>query len=274
MVSKRFLLRPIKAAAYSTIGRRANNQDAAFYCLQKSIIEGRKLCRFIGVVADGVGGQAKGEVASRIATNIIGAYLLYSLATSNKELLDPKYIKYIIEAAYSTANNEIIKFSQSNPEATGMGTTATTVVVQERGDSIELWVGHVGDSRAYLFTEEEIIPLTRDHTPIQEPRKKEITPEKAIHHPYRKVITKALGTPNWKPDFNQHYYREPFFILICSDGLVHELSEREIHSYIMQNVSKTGYTDIIKSLCDIALERGETDNITAILSGPFHVSFI
>jgi protein phosphatase len=269
MALKKLALRPIKAAAYSTIGRRTNNEDAAFYCLQKSIIEGWGIYRFIGVVADGVGGQAKGEIASRIAANIIGPYILYELAVSSKGVSDPANI---ILKAYSRAHNEIIKFSQSNPESIGMATTATTVVVQERRDSVELWVGHVGDSRAYILTREKIILLTRDHTLIQEMiGKNQITPEEAMYHPHRSVITKALGTPDWIPDFTIQYYREPFFILVCSDGFVHKLSTDEIHSYIMKYHGKIGYTNILKSLCDVALERGEEDNITAILSGPFQL---
>ena len=270
MALKKLAPRPIKAAAYSTIGGRTNNEDAAFYCLQKSIMGGRGIYRFIGVVADGVGGQAKGEVASRIAANIIGTYILYELAASNKRASDPSNI---ILRAYSRAHNEIIRFSQLNPESIGMATTATTVVVQERRDSVELWIGHVGDSRAYILTREKIVLLTRDHTLIQEMIvKNQITPQEAIYHPHQSVITKALGTPDWMPDFTIHYYTEPFFILICSDGFVHKLSIDEIHSYIIKYHGKIGYTSILKSLCDVALERGEKDNITAILSGPFQIS--
>jgi protein phosphatase len=276
MALKKLALGPIKAAACSIKGGRPNNEDAAFYCLQKSIIEGRSLYRFIGVVADGVGGQAKGEIASRIASNIIGSYILYQLAVSN-EGISSETVESIVQEAYKMANEEIIKLSYSNLGSTGMATTATTVVVQERRDSVELWVGHVGDSRAYILTRKEIIPLTRDHTLIQEMiEKKQITPEEAIYHPYRRVITKALGTLDWKPEFKihdarelMHDPREPFFILVCSDGLVHKLSKEEIRTYIIRNHRRRGYTNTLKSLFDIALERGEGDNITAILAGPF-----
>ena len=270
MALKKLALGPTKAAACSIKGGRPNNEDAAFYCLQKSIIEGRSMYRFVGVVADGVGGQAKGEIASRIAVNIIGPYILYQLVISN-EGISSKTAENIVQNAYEKANEEIRKFSYSNPRSSGMATTATTVVVQERRDSVELWVGHVGDSRAYMLTGKGMIPLTRDHTLIQEMiDKKQITPEEAIYHPARRVLTKALGVPDWKPEFNIHDLKEPFLILVCSDGLVHRLRKEEIHTYIIKNHRRVGYTNTLKSLFDIALERGESDNITAILAGPFH----
>jgi protein phosphatase len=275
MALNKLALRPIKAAAYSDIGRRPNNEDAASYSLEKSIIAGREMYRFIGVVADGVGGRAKGEVASEIAVKHIKSYIQDQLATSNGEFSNPANI---IITAYSIANNKIIELSQSNPEFIGMATTATTVVVQERSDSVELWVGHVGDSRAYMLmlTRKKIILLTRDHTLIQEMiEKNQITPEEAMYHPYRSFITKALGSSDWIPDFTIHRYTEPFLILICSDGLIHKLSMDEIYSNIIMKYNRNvGYTNILKSLCDKALERGEKDNITAILAGPFQLPIV
>lgn len=263
--------KPPRAAIFSTIGKRANNEDSANYILQKVSVEGRSMLRFIAVVADGMGGHAKGEVASRIAVNIIPAYILYQLSTLGIEEISPKYL---LEEAYSIANSEIVRVASSDPSSAGMGTTATTVVVHEGGDFVQVWIGHVGDSRAYLVTFEGIFRLTRDHSMVQEMVDKGmLTPEQALRHPNRNVITKALGGENTTPDTNEFIYDKPFFILLCTDGLVHTITEQELYHYIIRNAARLPYSHILRTLCQEAVKRGENDNVTALLAGPFAVSF-
>jgi len=262
---------PVRVGVFSHIGKRANNEDSAYYSLQKTMVEGAAVTRFIGVVADGMGGHAKGEVASKIAVTIIGAHLSYFFSLLS-EGTEPSKVNSAIMQAFKQANDKITRLSSSDPNYYGMGTTATAVIVESSIDKTNMWVGHVGDSRAYMLIKNGIFQLTKDHSLVQElVDKGEITPEQARTHPQRNIITRALGSDNPYPDILHKVIDEKFYVLICSDGLVHTISDVELHNYIANGVEQMkSYTDILKWLCNTAVRRGEKDNITAMLAGPFN----
>src|ERR1700758_3404171 len=132
------------------------------------------------VVADGMGGAQAGEVASRLAVESFR----HGLPNGGG---DPEHA---LSALIQEANARIHELSRSNAEQAGMGTTLTAIYVGE----IEVAIAHVGDSRAYCLRDGELLRLTDDHSLVDELlRQGRLTPEEAIEHPQRSVITRALG---------------------------------------------------------------------------------
>jgi serine/threonine protein phosphatase PrpC len=201
------------------------------------------------VVADGMGGAQAGEVASRIAVESFRP----GLEDSSKP-----------EAALATlaiaANSRIHELSHSNAEHAGMGTTLTAVYV---GDS-EVAIAHVGDSRAYCLRDGELLRLTDDHSLVDElMRQGRLTPEEAVEHPQRSVITRALGPEGTvEVDTRSFRARAGDVYLLCSDGLTTMLDEEEIAEVLRSHpvLRDAGETLIAK-----ANEAGGRDNITVVL---------
>jgi serine/threonine protein phosphatase PrpC len=201
------------------------------------------------VVADGMGGAQAGEVASRIAVE--------SFRHGLDDASEP-------EAALATlalaANSRIHELSHSNAEHAGMGTTLTAVYVGDR----EVAIAHVGDSRAYCLRDGELLRLTDDHSLVDElMRQGRLTPEEAIEHPQRSVITRALG-PEGTVDVDTRTFRaRPGDVyLLCSDGLTTMLSEEQIGFALR---SHARLRDAGEALIAAANEAGGRDNITVVL---------
>jgi len=166
-------------------------------------------------VADGMGGAQAGEVASRIATEALDE------SKAGQEAPE-RYLRAVAEAA----NQRIHGLAQRDASRSGMGTTLTAVLI---GDD-EISIGHVGDSRAYLYRDGELRRLTSDHSLVEELRRQgRLTDEQAEEHPQRSIITRALG-PEPKVDVDTMTYpaRPGDVILLCSDGLTTMIGEREI----------------------------------------------
>ena len=201
------------------------------------------------VVADGMGGAQAGEVASRIAVE--------SFERGVQDTAQP-------EAALATlaqqANARIYELSHSNAEQAGMGTTLTAVYVGER----ELAIAHVGDSRAYRFRDGELLRLTEDHSLVDELlRQGRLTPEEAIEHPQRSVITRALGPEGTvEVDTRSYAARDGDVYLLCSDGLTTMLAEQQLASIL---AAHTTLRDAGEALIAAANEAGGRDNITVVL---------
>ena len=201
------------------------------------------------VVADGMGGAQAGEVASQIAVE--------SFRHGLKDASQP-------EAALATlaqaANSRIHELSHSNAEQAGMGTTLTAVYVGEQ----EVAIAHVGDSRAYCLREGELQRLTDDHSLVDELlRQGRLTPEEAVEHPQRSVITRALG-PEGKVEVDTRSFRARAgdVYLLCSDGLTTMLTEEEIAAILG---SHHRLRDAGEALIAAANEAGGRDNITVLL---------
>lgn len=136
------------------------------------------------IVADGMGGHAGGEEASRIATQEIRSYL-------EQNWQSPESASQLLEQALSTANQAIITDQQNHPERADMGTTAVVVVIRPGESPV---CGHVGDSRLYRLRKSQLQQITEDHTWIAKALKiGDITPDEARVHPYRHVLSNCLG---------------------------------------------------------------------------------
>jgi protein phosphatase len=201
------------------------------------------------VVADGMGGAQAGEVASRIAVESFEPGLP---ETSHPEL-------ELAELARA-ANARIHELSHSNAEHAGMGTTLTAVYVGEQ----EVAIAHVGDSRAYCLRDGQLLRLTDDHSLVDELlRQGRLTPEEAVEHPQRSVITRALG-PEGKVEVDTRSFRARAgdVYLICSDGLTTMISEEQIAAALLAH---TRLRDAGEALIAAANQAGGRDNITVLL---------
>jgi PPM family protein phosphatase len=201
------------------------------------------------VVADGMGGAQAGEVASRIAVESFQPGLP---ATSHPEL-------ELAELARA-ANARIHELSHSNAEQAGMGTTLTAVYIGEQ----EVAIAHVGDSRAYCLREGQLLRLTDDHSLVDELiRQGRLTPEEAIEHPQRSVITRALGPEGMvEVDTRSFRARAGDVYLLCSDGLTTMISEEQIAAALLAHprLREAG-----EALIAAANHAGGRDNITVVL---------
>jgi protein phosphatase len=204
-------------------------------------------------VADGMGGHQAGEVASRLALQVIEQVLKKRLPKTNDpspELLD----------AVKEANEAVLQAARRKPEWRGMGTTVTVCLKQDE----ELFSAHVGDSRAYLIREETIIQLTEDHTLVHELVKNGgISREQACFHPQRNVLTRALGAePVVAVDLRRIGIMPRDLLLLCTDGLTAYLRKEEILALLK---SAPGLEEGAGNLLREALDRGGADNITIVL---------
>jgi protein phosphatase len=201
------------------------------------------------VVADGMGGAQAGEVASRLAVE--------SFLDGVPGEQPPERS---LEALAHAANARIHELSHSNAEQAGMGTTLTAVYVGEE----EVAIAHVGDSRAYCLRDGELLRLTDDHSLVDElMRQGRLTPEEAVEHPQRSVITRALGPEgSVEVDTRSFSARDGDVYLLCSDGLTTMLSEERILELL--RASRT-LRDAGERLVAAANEAGGRDNITVVL---------
>jgi protein phosphatase len=201
------------------------------------------------VVADGMGGAQAGEVASRIAVEAF-----------QPGLPDASHPELELAMLAQAANARIHELSHANAEQAGMGTTLTAVYVGEQ----EVAIAHVGDSRAYCLRDGQLLRLTDDHSLVDElMRQGRLTPEEAVEHPQRSVITRALG-PEDAVDVDTRSFRaRPHDVyLLCSDGLTTMLSEQEIAAAL---IAHPPLRDAGEALIAAANQAGGRDNITVVL---------
>lgn len=236
--------------AVSDIGlRRDNNQDCMFTSSED------KMPLFI--VADGMGGHQAGDIASTMAVNGIIDYF-----NEKQEFLNSEdNIKQIIKEAISNVNEMIYKKSLEIPEFAGMGTTVTLAYIYNSN----IYIGHVGDSRAYIIRNKTITQLTEDHSLMNELIKcGTITPDEALTHPQRNMITRAAGTSySIKMDYFTVNYEYDDVLILCSDGLTNMVDE----SLILEEILNSKDNDMNRALSNLvnkAKENGGKDNITVI----------
>ena len=210
-----------------------------------------------GVVADGMGGHEAGEVASRMAVDIIENHLGHNL----EEGMSFAETGEVIRQAFICANNIIYTYAKNHYKIMGMGTTATLAMIYK--DNII--TAHVGDSRAYKIDSSGIKQITRDHSYVQElVMRGELTPQAAKNHPKKNFITRAMGAEDVvKVDITIQDY-EGETILLCSDGLTNFVDDDEI----FENISGSASLDeALGKLVELANERGGRDNITIVALG-------
>jgi PPM family protein phosphatase len=232
------MLRAINTVQRTDTGRQRRGNEDSLYARPP-----------IFVVADGMGGARAGEVASQIAVDVF-AHGLPSDGTPEERL----------SQRVQEANRLIYERSRSEQESAGMGTTLTAAYL----DDAHLSIAHVGDSRAYLFRDNELRRLTQDHSLVDElVRRGKLTEEQAAEHPQRSIITRALGPePTVEVDTWTYPVRAGDVLLLCSDGLTSMIPEQHITEIL------AAYSDLnaaADQLIDEANEAGGRDNITVVL---------
>lgn len=204
------------------------------------------------IVADGMGGHAGGQEASKIATEQIKTYLEthWDSSLSSDELL---------KEAIDTANQKILEDQSQHPERGDMGTTIVVLIFREQP-----WCAHVGDSRLYLWHDSSLKQITDDHTWVGLALKSgEITKEQAKLHPWRHVLSQCLGRKDlYRVDIQKIEVNSGDRLLLCSDGLTEEVSDELISNYLSTNQS---CEQAAVELIEAAKTSGGSDNITVIM---------
>src|SRR5690625_6077320 len=208
-------LRDYHAVAFTDTGHtRLHNEDAVRF-VRPADPATRQSMGFLAIVADGMGGHASGEIASSIAVDVI----------TEEYYKHHKNPQKALKNAAAKANDTIWNLAKTDKKLKNMGTTCTAVVLVN-GNII---VSHIGDSRAYLFKEGELIQLSNDHTYVQSLLDAgKITPFEAKNHADKNILTKSLGTAKNRTGdlfLSEYKFDEGDKILLCSDGL-HEYFQR------------------------------------------------
>lgn len=205
------------------------------------------------VVADGVGGAQAGEVASQMAVEILGEAFI-----NIDEDADPEDTMRI---AIERANGAIFQMSQDLPQLASMATTV--VALHVAGDIATL--AHVGDSRIYrVDADGRLFRETDDHSVVEEEvRAGRMTPEQALNHPSRNVISRALGAEDTvDPDIKMLIVHPATTFLLCSDGITRHIVDSEIEALLASESDPSEICEKMKTLC---FERGAEDNLTAVI---------
>jgi protein phosphatase len=234
----------LRSCAISDVGRkRQKNED--------SYLVNDELQLFI--VADGMGGHAGGEYASRIAITTIEEKFLEAPADQRSKA------DHLMEAAIKLAGNKIVQKAEEDRALRGMGTTVTALVVEDK----KAILGHVGDSRAYLFRDGILEQMTEDHSLVNEQLKSGlINEEEARTHQFKNIITRSLGvTPDVEVDVISKKLKAGDVILLCSDGLSNLVEATEMEKELRDRETVLA----AKSMVDLANKRGGDDNITTVV---------
>lgn len=247
-----------KAVADTDVGSvRDNNEDHLLFIrpFDKKI---RKTRGCLALVADGMGGHSSGEIASKMATEIISR----TYFDSKLEPLEA------LKKAFDKANKSIYQKAGKRSRLKGMGTTCTALVLKEN----QIYLAHVGDSRAYLLKGNELIQLSSDHTYVQHLLDSgKISHKESLTHPQRNVITKAMGTsPKVDADYKQISYdfEQGDRLLICSDGLYEYIQDQELGKILGgENIG-----ELAQKLISIAKQRGGHDNISVLIVEAINIS--
>lgn len=225
---------------------RKNNEDACFVIPSHDVY----------IVADGVGGNNSGEVASRTAVSGIAEIVNESKLL---EYSSPEEIFGFLDDTILNINSRIYHMGIENESNRGMATTLVMAYIRKD----EGYIANIGDSRAYLFRQGELNRITIDHTYVNELISKGlITEAEAEHHKQKNVITKALGAEkNVAPDFYKISLTKDDILMLCSDGLYGEVESEKIIEILDKGISMN---DACSELVDEAIKAGGRDNITVV----------
>lgn len=229
-------------------GKRENNEDSIFPMPGKGTAADR-----LFIVCDGVGGAAKGEIASRLACDSLSAYFSkHQIQAGEAAILE----------AFDFTQNQFDEYLQKQPAAKGMGTTLVMMQIHEQG----LTVAHCGDSRFYHFRKNRIIWQTLDHNLTNElVRQGVITAEEAASRPKTNRITRAIQghtVQRTKPDI--HFIsdiQEGDLFFLCSDGILEAVSDAELTDVLSSQQTLNEKMEIIHQIC----EANSRDNFSAYL---------
>jgi len=241
----------------SDVGRKREHNEDSFAVIPEDNLF---------LVADGMGGHAAGEVASRIAVNAIADFI--ASTRKDAEITWPyEYDTNLsvasnrLKTAIRLANQRILDTIAERRDLEGMGTTLVSVLLSDG----KACVGHVGDSRSYLVRGAELTQLTGDHSWVNEQVKLGfLTKEDAVRHPFRNVVTRALGSKeDVQVDLSEKPLQAKDTILLCSDGLNTMVDDKMILDLVSR--SNGDMENAARNLIAKANEGGGEDNVTVIL---------
>ena len=223
---------------------RSHNEDSCLALPEKQLY----------AVADGMGGQAAGEVASSLLVEALREKLLSAEGSLGEEEL---------RQAVLHANNSILGEVRLHPERRGMGTTATVLHLEE---GLALWA-HVGDSRLYLYREGSLRQITRDHSYVEGlVSRGELTEEEARNHPQRNMLLRAVGVEQGlQVDTGSFPLQQGDMLLLATDGLMNMVEEDAIVEILREAREHGAGQDPARQLVQRALAAGGSDNVTVIV---------
>ena len=213
----------------------------------------------VSIVADGMGGQAAGEIASKRAIEIIPRELRKNLTAQ----LSQEAVKSVIKRAIVQANEEIMAMGALDKDMKNMGTTVVMAIWRSKGS--EMYIAGVGDSRCYLVRDEKISQLTTDHSLAQAlVEAKTISAAEAKEHRFKNVLWKYLGSKEVGdgPEVTVLPVKPHDRVLLCSDGLTGVVQDEGMQAYI------DGQKDMqacAEGLSQLALDNGSRDNVSCIM---------
>ena len=234
-----------QAAGVSDTGlRRAQNEDTLVLDDAEGVV----------IVADGMGGRPGGEFASSLAAQVIQEHL----SSTDGSVGEPG--ERMAEAV-NLANLKVFEASQADPGREGMGTTVTALALDL--ETTRWIIGHVGDSRGYVFRDGELRRITRDHTVVQDLLESgAISPSSAADHPLSHLINRAVGTEETvQVDIFQGDVLPGDIFLLCTDGLAGLVTDDELEE-ALHGLGVTGLDEKNAELVALAHERGAPDNVT------------
>ncbi len=247
----------IRYAGSTHVGmKRSLNEDSLYLFPEENLY----------VVADGMGGHASGEVASRLAVETMAEF--FRMTAADQEMTWPfkedktlVYDQNRLSTAIKVANLRVWEMSQSDARYAGMGTTVVAMSAGPGG----AYMAHVGDSRGYLMRDGRLTQVTEDHSLLNDYLKvHKLTPEEIEHFPHKNVIVRALGMKSTVLVESQKLSPRPGDIyMLCSDGLSGMIDDRD-----MEETIAGGHDDleaISQKLISQANRNGGQDNITVIL---------
>ncbi len=240
----------ITVAAKTDLGRvRENNEDKFEYYLPEDepTLAGRGL---VFLVCDGMGGHAAGQIASELACRtFIDVYLHHPSADPTTAMV----------SGIQAANRYVMDMGRAFPTRKGMGTTLSGVILLQD----QAYVVQVGDSRVYRMRQGELLMLSHDHTWVDEAiREGVLRPEDAETHPYKHVLTRAIGVEgDVKPDIEAFDLKAGDQFMLCSDGLINH-----VHDNVIGEILRTkAPSDAAWALVGHALQGGGSDNTTVMV---------
>ncbi|MGH9021450.1 MAG: Stp1/IreP family PP2C-type Ser/Thr phosphatase [Acidimicrobiales bacterium] len=236
--------------------KRKVDEDAILVMESVSGFESKMSQKFLLALADGMGGHEKGEIASKISVTTVAEKF-------GSSMLSPVNYASELENSIHEANKRILQYATEHDGAEGMGTTTVCAIV----DKNEVHLAHVGDSRAYVISKEEIRQVTKDHSHVQDLIDKgEILESEATTHPKKNVITRAVGIySEVNVDTMKLTLDEDEFLLLCCDGLIVHVDDKTVQEIV---VNAEDPQDACIKLVNAANEKGGSDNISVILLAP------
>ncbi len=246
----------LHAAGQTDVGRvRANNEDAFCLLPEQGLL----------AVADGMGGHASGEVASKMSMDLIRGYFADAGTGPPPQVgaydEDRSELTNRLGSAVRLANMAVFEASGSNAQWQGMGTTVVAALIRKN----KLSIAHVGDSRLYLVRYGNIEQLTDDHSVVAEQVKRDlITREEANRSEIKNILTRALGTEaEVEVDLEEMTLLADDVLVLCSDGLSNMVSDDDILTVVLS----TGDPALAcQTLVKLANENGGRDNITVVVA--------